>query len=342
MAPHELDVAAELVCITGVAGRAPAQVRRRLPNREVEALDERGVQGLGILRRQQRGFQSIRRADLHAALDPDNTIVPPCLEHLTIDARRPKESRNRAEVVLEAIGGNQWTSHDSPPADDVVDDSAGVSIGAAAQDAPGPHAGGDLDGCKEPDNVALAADERAELIGLQLHEVETAQHPMIEALRSRRGPFEPARDRVAGMARDSGRRRNTHALDAQACDLIELPSRAAKPTVRSPRVRAERAPADCAAVPLPSAGLGRKRAVAHDVKARLSTVVTPGGSARHPIGRVHGSSVPAGETPRVPHDCRGAADRSTANGASTASRPAIGSPSRCSRWPGSSGTWSSS
>ena len=125
------------------------------------------------------------------------------------------------------------------------------------------------------------------------------------------------------MARDSGRRRNTHALDAQACDLIELPSRAAKPTVRSPRVRAERAPADCAAVPLPSAGLGRKRAVAHDVKARLSTVVTPGGSARHPIGRVHGSSVPAGETPRVPHDCRGAADRSTANGGTrcTRSRP---------------------
>ena len=87
MAPHELDVAAELVCVTGVAGRAPAQVRRRLPNREVEALDERGVQGLGILRRPQRGFQSIRRADLHAPLDPNDTIVPPCLEHLTIDAR---------------------------------------------------------------------------------------------------------------------------------------------------------------------------------------------------------------------------------------------------------------
>ena len=82
---------------------------------------------------------------------------------------------------------------------------------------------------------------------------------MIEALRSRRGPVEPARDRVAGMARDSGRRRNTRALDAQACDLIELPSRAAKPAVRSPRVCAERAPADCAPVPLPSAGLCRER-----------------------------------------------------------------------------------
>ena len=45
VATHELDVAAELVRATGVAGRAPTQARRRLPNREVEALDERGVQG---------------------------------------------------------------------------------------------------------------------------------------------------------------------------------------------------------------------------------------------------------------------------------------------------------
>ena len=87
VATHELDVAAELVFATGVAGRAPTQGRRRLPNREVEALDERGVQGLGILRPQQRGLQPIRRADLHAALDPDDTIIPPSLEHLTIDAR---------------------------------------------------------------------------------------------------------------------------------------------------------------------------------------------------------------------------------------------------------------
>ena len=116
------------------------------------------------------------------------------------------------------------------------------------------------------------------------------------------------------MARDSGRRRNTHALDAQACDLIELPSSAAKPAVRSRRVRAERAPADCAPVPLPSAGLCRERAVAHDVKARLSTVVTLGGSARHPIDRAHFSSVPGGV-----HDLGGKADRSTATGASTRS-----------------------
>ena len=33
------------------------------------------------------GLQSVRCADLHAALDPDDTIVPPRLEHLAIDAR---------------------------------------------------------------------------------------------------------------------------------------------------------------------------------------------------------------------------------------------------------------
>ena len=44
-------MSAELVGATGVAGRATTQVRRALANREVEALDERGVQGCGILRR---------------------------------------------------------------------------------------------------------------------------------------------------------------------------------------------------------------------------------------------------------------------------------------------------
>ena len=45
VAPQELDVPAELVCATSVAWRAPAQVRRPLTNREVEALDERRVGG---------------------------------------------------------------------------------------------------------------------------------------------------------------------------------------------------------------------------------------------------------------------------------------------------------
>ena len=96
------------------------------------------------------------------------------------------------------------------------------------------------------------------------------------------------------MARDPGGRRNAHTLDAQARDLVEFPTSAAKATVRCPRVRADRSPADRAAVPPASASLRRKRAVAHDVEAQLSTVVTRALGAGHPVDRVHRSRVPGG------------------------------------------------
>ena len=83
----------ELVGATGVAGRATAPVRRAVANRAVETLDERGVQGLGILRLPQRSLQPARRADPPAPFDSDDAIVPPSLEHVTRDARRPKEGR---------------------------------------------------------------------------------------------------------------------------------------------------------------------------------------------------------------------------------------------------------
>ena len=71
-------------------------------------------------------------------------------------------------------------------------------------------------------------------------------------------------------------------------------NRQAKAAVRCPRVRADRSPADRAAVPPASAPLRRKRAVAHDVEAQCSTVVTPALGAGHPVDRVHRSRVPGG------------------------------------------------
>ena len=47
VAPQELDVSAARVFATRVAWRTPTQVRRPVTNREVETLDERGVQGRG-------------------------------------------------------------------------------------------------------------------------------------------------------------------------------------------------------------------------------------------------------------------------------------------------------
>ena len=58
-------------------------------------------------------------------------------------------------------------------------------------------------------------------------------------LRRCRGPLEPSREGMAGMARDPGGRRHAHTLDAQARDLVEVPTSAATAAVRCPRVRAD-------------------------------------------------------------------------------------------------------
>ena len=100
----------ELLGATGVAGRATAQVRRALANHEVETLDERGVQGLGILRLPPRSLQPTRRADPPAPFDSDDAIVPPSLEHVTLDARRPQEALTHPNGVLEPIGRDQRES----------------------------------------------------------------------------------------------------------------------------------------------------------------------------------------------------------------------------------------
>ena len=52
-----------------------------------------------------------------------------------------------------------------------------------------------------------------------------------------------------------GGRRHAHTLDAQARDLVAFPTSAAKAAVRCPRVRADRSPADRAAIPPASAPL---------------------------------------------------------------------------------------
>ena len=109
-AAQEVDVPVALVGATGVAGRAPAHGRRAWANRAGETLDERGVQGLGIRRLPQRRLQPTRRADPPAPFDADDAIVPPSLEHVTRDARRPQEALNHPNVVLEPLGRDQRES----------------------------------------------------------------------------------------------------------------------------------------------------------------------------------------------------------------------------------------
>ena len=124
-----------------------------------------------------RAESAHQRPDPPAPFDSDDAIVPPSLEHLTIDARRPKEALNHPNVVLEPIGRDQRESHHASAEDDVVEDGRGVSRGAAAEHAPGPQSGTHLDGRTQPCGSALVADERAELISLQVLPPSTVATP---------------------------------------------------------------------------------------------------------------------------------------------------------------------
>ena len=99
------------------------------------------VQVLGILRLQQCFLQATRRADLGAPFDSDDTIVPPSLDHLTVNASGTHEATDHREVKFEAIRRDQWDSDEAPPEDDVVEYGLGVPIGAAADEATRPQAG---------------------------------------------------------------------------------------------------------------------------------------------------------------------------------------------------------
>ena len=63
------------------------------------------VQVLGILRLQQCFLQATRRADLGAPFDSDDTMVPPSLDHLTVNASGTHKATDHREVKREAIRG---------------------------------------------------------------------------------------------------------------------------------------------------------------------------------------------------------------------------------------------
>ena len=169
-------------------------------------------------------------------------------------------------------------------------------MGAAADEATRPQAGTHLDGRKEPHRPALAADERVQLIGLKLNDIEVPQHAPVEELSRSRGSLEPPCDGVAGTTGETGRGRNAHALDSHARYLVELLPSAAKTAVRRARIRAERSPAYLATVTPSATRLGGKPAVVTDGDAALSKINALWLGACLVLDGPHRSSVPGLKT----------------------------------------------
>src|SRR5262245_55297409 len=98
MRPDEIVIAAEQLNVifetflpAGLTDRSPPQIGRALSDREIQPLNERGVQFHGVLRVPQSLLQP-PGSDHSSSLHSDHPIVPAGLDHLTIKTGRSKHS----------------------------------------------------------------------------------------------------------------------------------------------------------------------------------------------------------------------------------------------------------
>ena len=99
MRPYEVIAASEKFkmvlemlkrpCVTRAS---PGEIRRALPDGEVEALGERGVQLRRVFRVEQGVVKLLLCASQELSIHPDDPVVSPGLHHLAVDAGRSQEA----------------------------------------------------------------------------------------------------------------------------------------------------------------------------------------------------------------------------------------------------------
>src|SRR5262245_55650722 len=81
-----------------MADRPPKKIGRAQSDREIQPLDERGVQFRGVLGVAQRLFESPRVADHGSSLDLDDAIVFTGFDHLAIQTCWPQNAADNSLV----------------------------------------------------------------------------------------------------------------------------------------------------------------------------------------------------------------------------------------------------
>ena len=94
MEAEKLDMIGKSVLPTSMRQRATGEIRGALPDRQVKSLDEGRVEGRGVLRLGKRLRESPRYAENLTSFDSDDPIVPPSLQHLTVNAGDAEEAPN--------------------------------------------------------------------------------------------------------------------------------------------------------------------------------------------------------------------------------------------------------
>jgi len=153
--------------------------------------------------------------------DSDNAIIPPRLDDLAVETSNPEDAPDDLLIEFESIRGDQREAPVKHAGRKISEQAQGVSIAPSPDDSRRPETRPDIDRNKDPDRLFLAAHYRANLIGLQLCNLQPSNPAIVESATFPSRLFQPAIHGVPGDPLDSGNRGFVHSFDTQRRNLVE-------------------------------------------------------------------------------------------------------------------------
>ncbi len=265
MTPNEFKAGFETLWVAGVSGSLSSQVCAGPACCEVGSLAEGGVQFDGVLRLLECAVDLAPGSDGDPRLHLSDSVLAPRFDDLGVDARTAKDSANDNGVVLETVRRDEHEGQDSAPASCLTENLVRVGIASSTDDGGHPETRPHFESREDPCYVLLGSAERAELIGLEFLQLESANHAVVELTSSHGSERELASDRTPSSPRDASYGGFVHAFHAELGDAIELVPGAMQTLVDCPCVRRERLSTRRATIPTASAVFPLVERVADDV-----------------------------------------------------------------------------
>lgn len=237
------------------AGCSSGQERSRLSDRQVEAFDEGGVEGFGILWIQECLFEIPFVSNDHSTIHFGDAIISSGFDYLGIEAFS-EALANSALIKFISVGGNEWNTLWICKFWYWSYGGFGVVVIPGSNDCPRPKARPDIHGGKDPWSTLFGSSKGTDFIGLDLSDIHFPCVVLIKLLAGFCCFFQPSMNRVPSNRLDSGYGWFVNAFNTQTGHLIELRSGMLYSEIRSSGGGWKCGLADLASKPSAFSGLG--------------------------------------------------------------------------------------
>ncbi len=265
MTPNEFKVLFETLLVACVSGSFSSQICTGPAGGEVGSLAEGGLQFDRVLRLLECAVDLASGSDDDPRLHLPDSVLAPRFDDLGMDAGTTKDPSNDHGVVFETVRSDEHDTQDSASASCLTENFVGVGVASPTDHGCYPETRPNFESREDPCDVLLGSAERAELIGLELLQLESPKPVIVELTSGLGSECEPSSDRIPSSSGDTSYGGFVHAFHAELGDAIELVARAMKAAVDSAGVRREGLPTRRAAIPTPPAVLPLVERVPDDV-----------------------------------------------------------------------------